>query len=300
MGALVQTLPHHHRLRPAKEGSAPSSPVPGFFDRPAFRRINSLRSRSGPQSCSPLDQAHPLRGSRDFYTRAFLTAGHPTAKSGITTQLSGLLLRRNLHPLGKCCYGLQLRSAGITPPPRYLGPVRHPLVVSRFPGGTGYTAYPAPPISRRDEEGFSSGCSTCPGHRAVAPTPPEGSRRVSQTATIPAAFARTGHARPPGLGVFEATSAFTQVTARQLAHHPSDGRVERWRAHGRVRWHIHGFRRGPQSGSHGDVSSALPKIPDVEFSPVRLQAEVSESTTPFPRGRQGKAPDPHALSDIPV
>jgi hypothetical protein len=103
MGALVQTLPHHHRLRPAKEGSAPSSPVPGFFDRPAFRRISSLRSRSGPQSCSPLDQAHPLQGSRDFYTRAFLTAGHPTAKSGITTQLSGLLLRRNLHPLGKGC-----------------------------------------------------------------------------------------------------------------------------------------------------------------------------------------------------
>ena len=63
------------------------------FDRPAFRRISSLRSRSGPQSCSPLDQAHPLRGSRDFYTRAFLTAGHPMAKSGITTQLSGLLLR---------------------------------------------------------------------------------------------------------------------------------------------------------------------------------------------------------------
>ena len=38
-----------------------------------------------------------------------------------------------------------------------------------------------------------------------------------------------------------------------------DRRVERWRAHGRVRWHIHGFRRGPQSGSPGDVSSALPK-----------------------------------------
>ena len=34
-------------------------------------------------------------------------------------------------------------------------------------------AYLAPPLSRRDEEGFSS-CSTCPGHRAVAPTPPEG------------------------------------------------------------------------------------------------------------------------------
>src|SRR5215468_3008532 len=29
-----------------------------------------------------------------------------------------------------------------------------------------------PPLSRRDEEGFSS-CSTRPSHRAVAPTPPE-------------------------------------------------------------------------------------------------------------------------------
>jgi len=134
MGALVQTLPHHHRLRPAKEGSAPSSPVPGFFDRPAFRRISNLRSRSGPQSCSPLDQAHPLRGSRDFYTRAFLTAGHPTAKSGITTQLSGLLLRRNLHPLGKCCYGLQLRSAGITPLHRYCGPSATLSPSAHFPG----------------------------------------------------------------------------------------------------------------------------------------------------------------------
>jgi hypothetical protein len=36
MGALVQTLPHHHRLRPAKEGSAPSSPVPGFLTGPRF------------------------------------------------------------------------------------------------------------------------------------------------------------------------------------------------------------------------------------------------------------------------
>ena len=172
MGALVQTLPHHHRLRPAKKGSAPSSPVPGFFDRPVFRRISSLRSRSGPQSCSPLDQAHPLRGSRDFYTRAFLTAGHPTAKSGITTQLSGLLLRRNLHPLGKCCYGLQHRSTDITPLQRYRGPIRHPLAVRPLPRITGYSLDMAPPLSRWGEEGFSSR-STCPRHRAVALTPPE-------------------------------------------------------------------------------------------------------------------------------
>ena len=157
---------------PSKGGLGSLIPCPWLFDRPVFRRISSLRSRSGPQSCSPLDQAHPLRGSRDFYTRAFLTAGHPTAKSGITTQLSGLLLRRNLHPLGKCCYGLQLRSTGITPLRRYCGPVRHPLAVRPLPRVTGYSLDLAPPLSRRGEEGFSS-CSTCPRHRAVALTPPE-------------------------------------------------------------------------------------------------------------------------------
>ena len=33
------------------------------------------------------------------------------------------------------------------------------------------------------------------------------------------------------------------------------GRVEDWRAHGRARWRIHGFRRRPQSGSPGHASS---------------------------------------------
>ncbi len=41
-----------------------------------------------------------------------------------------------------------------------------------FPGDTGYTAYLAPPISRRDEDGFSS-CSAHPCHRAAPTTPPE-------------------------------------------------------------------------------------------------------------------------------
>jgi hypothetical protein len=59
MGALVQTLPHHHRLRPAKEGSAPSSPVPGFLTGPRFdasaafahapaRRVARLSTRPTP------------------------------------------------------------------------------------------------------------------------------------------------------------------------------------------------------------------------------------------------------------
>src|SRR5690242_9262881 len=46
-----------------------------------------------------------------------------------------------------------LRSTDITPLPRYSGPSRHPLVFGRLPGVAGYTAYLAPAISRRDEEG---------------------------------------------------------------------------------------------------------------------------------------------------
>jgi hypothetical protein len=64
------------------------------------------------------------------------------------------------------------RSTGVTPLQRYYGPSRHRLVFSRFPGVSGYTAYPAPPISRRGEDGFSS-CLACPCHRAAPTTPPE-------------------------------------------------------------------------------------------------------------------------------
>src|SRR5258705_4773155 len=54
------------------------------------------------------------------------------------------------------------------------------LVFGRLPGFAGYTAYPAPTISRRDEEGFSS-CLACPCHRAVASTPP---RRASVSVSL--------------------------------------------------------------------------------------------------------------------
>ena len=55
---------------------------------------------------------------------------------------------------------------GTTSPSATLSPV------SRLSGAPGYTAYPAPPISRRGEEGFSS-CLARPRHRAVATTTPE-------------------------------------------------------------------------------------------------------------------------------
>src|ERR1035437_4608499 len=106
-----------------------------------------------------------------------------------------------------------LRSTDITPLHRYCGPIRHPLAVDRFPGCAGYTIYLAPAISRRDEEGFSS-CLACPCHRAVASTPPRSRCRVGQISAPHAAFALQLRARPSGSFTFEATFAFTFITAR--------------------------------------------------------------------------------------
>src|SRR5262245_18626267 len=52
------------------------------------------------------------------------------------------------------------------------------------------------------------------------------SRRVSRAAAIHAAFAFRLQARPPGLRTYGAPSAFTRVTARGLADHPEDDRVD--------------------------------------------------------------------------
>ena len=64
------------------------------------------------------------------------------------------------------CAARPLRSTGVTPLLRYYGPGRHPLVFHRLPGFRQLYGFPAPPISRRDEKGFSS-CLACPCHRAV-------------------------------------------------------------------------------------------------------------------------------------
>ncbi len=59
--------------------------------------------------------------------------------------------------------------------PRFIattGPTATVSSSADFPGDAGYTTYPAPPISRWDEDGFSS-CSAHPCHRAAPTTPPE-------------------------------------------------------------------------------------------------------------------------------
>ena len=107
-----------------------------------------------------------------------------------------------------------LCSTGVTPLRRYYQPLRHPLAFGRLPGVTGYTAYLAPPLSRRGEEGFSSG-SMCPGHRAVAPTPPEG----------PAASAALRQfllPSPSGWGLGLRVFALSGPPLRSLALRPGD------------------------------------------------------------------------------
>src|SRR6202047_3150646 len=116
-------------------------------------------------------------------------------------------LKEKLQTAGSLC------STDITPLHRYYGPIRHPLAFDRFPGCAGYAIYLAPVISPRGEEGFSS-CSACPCHRAVASTPPRSRCRIGQISAPHAAFALRLWARPSVSLIFEATFAFSVVTAR--------------------------------------------------------------------------------------
>ena len=99
-----------------------------------------------------------------------------------------------------------LRSTGVTPLPRYYGPVRHPLA---FPRLRHSPKYLAPTISRRDEEGFSS-CLSHPCHRADAATPSERfavTRRGRPVLLSP----QSRRAQPPRLVTFGASFTFTSL-----------------------------------------------------------------------------------------
>jgi hypothetical protein len=123
------------------------------------------------------------------------------------------MLSKVLRPVGS------LGSTGITPLPRSYGPLRHPRIFGRFPGVAGSTTSLAPPVSRWDEEGFSS-CLACPCPHAVAPTPPEWSAASASVRRpmLPSPFRL--QARPLGLLTCGATSAFACATAWKLATIP--------------------------------------------------------------------------------
>src|SRR4029077_5271017 len=90
-----------------------------------------------------------------------------------------------------------LCSAGVTRLPCSYGPLRHPLLFVRFPGIAGYTAYLAPRLSAREEEGFSS-CLACPCHRAAAPPPPERDTVSANLQCLLLPSPLTLGVRPPG------------------------------------------------------------------------------------------------------
>src|SRR5712692_4722256 len=111
------------------------------------------------------------------------------------------VLPKDVLTVGSLC------SAGATPRPRSYGPIRHPLVFRRFPDSQLYGVPCSHPISRRDEEGFSS-CLARPCHRAAAAYPAEVGRHISQRVSCPCCLhpGFTGWAF--GAANFEATPAF--------------------------------------------------------------------------------------------
>ena len=114
-----------------------------------------------------------------------------------------------------------LRSTGVTPLHHYFGPIRRPLAFSRFPGVPGYTAYLAPPISCRGEEGLSS-CLARPCPHAVDNHPIGVNHRIRRFAMGHFSFAKKLQARPPEFQSFEAPLVrlrYGLVTHR----HPHDG-----------------------------------------------------------------------------
>ncbi len=106
----------------------------------------------------------------------------------------------------------RLRSAGVTPPQRFYTPLRHLLAFDPFPGVAGYSAYLAPALSRRGEEGFSS-CLACPCHRAAATTPPKRAGRSNQLSTAPCCLRPMDGGSAFGIH-FRGHFAFTCVAAR--------------------------------------------------------------------------------------
>jgi hypothetical protein len=131
----------------------PTRPCP-LFGRPVHRRDGSHRFRPGasPQALQIPPRGHPAlldfpRGQRGITPAFGYGAPHPST-SETSTHLSTSL------------------------PSAHYRPLRHPLVVPPTSRCLRLYGFVSPPISQRDEEGFSS-CFGHPCHRAVAITPPE-------------------------------------------------------------------------------------------------------------------------------
>jgi len=109
-----------------------------------------------------------------------------------------------------------LRSSGITHLHSYYGPIRLPLLFSRLPVSRLYDRA-APGISPREEDLSSSDLFLAD---VLSLLPRRGESDTVRFRPSRAAFTPKLKARPSGLVIFEATFAFTHVTARRLARTP--------------------------------------------------------------------------------
>src|ERR1019366_6846643 len=107
-----------------------------------------------------------------------------------------------------------LGSTDIAPLPRYYGPLQFPLVFRRLPGVSGYTTSCSGDFS--PGRGGSLQLLSMPWSSCCRFNPARMKRRVSQAATVPAAFTLRKWARLLGFPLFEAISPFTDATARSL------------------------------------------------------------------------------------
>ena len=160
-----------------------------------------------PYRCAILPQ-----GSRGFCLRAYRVSLPPHAPDMLTVRIQAIdgtgtftlpdsqpcRLLTSLH--GHYSASALLRTP---PPPSRRSPTSRLWPVIRFP---------APPVSRRDEEGFSS-CFAHPCHRAVATIPPE-CLAASASCNAPCCLGSTTESSVSGVNIFGATCAFTFVTAR--------------------------------------------------------------------------------------
>ncbi len=164
---------------------------------------------------------------------------------------------------------LEIRRAGT---PRYSDYERN-LICKTFQKPHWYLQ-----TNARDEEGLSS-CFRASLPSCCRFNPARVNRHVSQSATIHAAFALRQSARPLGLRLFEATSAFTFVTARWLAPHPVDGFVDRFQRFGfpLLRYPSYEAPDFCLAGSvpHWTLQPFLDTLPDGRISQVRFEVLAS-------------------------
>ena len=129
-----------------------------------------------------------------------------------------------MTPLTRASVGLEPTRSGRCP-----AHTTNPTVTlsssTDFPGSPVIRPTLLPPISRRDEEGFSS-CATRPVSPCCHFHPAGVTNRLSQVTVRHAVFASRLQARPPSVRTFGATSAIRLRYGPVTRCHPEDGLVD--------------------------------------------------------------------------